>query len=334
MVAADPSGDGNSDSAVATRGKKQAMRSSSDLFFALAVAFATVVAGPVRAQLPTPEPPVFGVDYSFERMVATRMVNDRHDRGPVSLTSYVYRPLKKDAGVVVMALHGSTAGWLASPAEPVSVRQVPLEFLLERGFTVVVPMRRGRGESGGTYIEECPYQTGKCSLADYRTGSEAGLADALASTDAVFEQVVLRRLKPRSGKVLLLGLSRGGFIALHFAASHPQQVEGVIAVSPGLLSVSDKWPAEENATRVNLLQKMVARVGADYRGPTLWVYAARDPFYRDSFPRQLFSSFHAAGGRGEYVSIDEHSLPHGHVPPFDLWRPAAERILRSIESAR
>jgi hypothetical protein len=47
------------------------MRSSSNLF-AFAVAIATLVAGPADAQLPTPEPPVFGVDYSFERTVATR----------------------------------------------------------------------------------------------------------------------------------------------------------------------------------------------------------------------------------------------------------------------
>jgi pimeloyl-ACP methyl ester carboxylesterase len=231
-----------------------------------------------------------------------------------------------------MALHGSTAGWMVSPVEPTAMRQVPLGFLLERGFTVVVPLRRGRAESGGTYVEECAYQMGKCSLAEYRTASEAGVADAVASTDAVFEQFVLAKLKPRT--VLLLGLSRGGFIALHFAALHPQQVQGVIAVSPGLLSVSDSWPEEENATRVSLMRKMVARVGETYRGPTLWIYAARDPFYRDSFPRQLFSSFHAAGGRGEYVSIDKHSLPNGHVPPFDLWRPAGERFLQSIESGR
>ena len=305
-------------------------------FFALVVAFATLVAGPAGAQMPTPDPPIFGVDYSFERMVATRAVRDRFDQGPVSLVSYVYRPLKKDAGVVVMALHGSTGGLATSPAEPLAMRKLPLGFgfLLERGFTVVVPLRRGVAESGGTYVEECPYHAGKCSLADYRTVVETGLGDALASTDAVFEQIVLAKLKPRTGKVLLLGFSRGGFVALQFAASRPRQVHGVIAVSPGLMSVSDRWPAEENARRVSLQQKMVARTGATYKGPTLWVYAASDPFYRNSFPRQLFSSFQMSGGRGEFFFIDQHSLPNGHVPPFELWRPAAERFLRLVEGGQ
>jgi predicted acyl esterase len=30
-----------------------------------------------------------------------------------------------------------------------------VEFLVTRGYTVVAPTRRGRGESTGTYVEGC-----------------------------------------------------------------------------------------------------------------------------------------------------------------------------------
>lgn len=53
---------------------------------------------------------VFGRDYTFERMVATRNVHDAEDKGTIRLVTYVYRPLKNDRHEVVLFSHGSTGG--------------------------------------------------------------------------------------------------------------------------------------------------------------------------------------------------------------------------------
>ena len=102
---------------------------------------------PAAAQGPNPKPPVFGVHYSFERMVAERKVDDAYDQGTIQLVSYVYRPLIKPTGEVVVILHGSTGGMAIDPAEPNLGSAPAIGFFMERGYTVIIPMRRGRAES-------------------------------------------------------------------------------------------------------------------------------------------------------------------------------------------
>ena len=52
----------------------------------------------------------WGRDYTFERMTATRVVNDAEDKGTIRLVAYVYRPVKNDRHKVVLFSHGSCAG--------------------------------------------------------------------------------------------------------------------------------------------------------------------------------------------------------------------------------
>ena len=299
----------------------------------LVLAAALVWSVPATSQSPNPRPPIYGVDYKSKRIVQERTVNDDYDQGKIRLVSYVLTPLKQASGEVVVALHGSTGGMAVWPGQPFNLGQFPVRFFLERGYTVVIPMRRGRAESTGHYVEECAYQAGKCSLADYRRMTGIALPDALTSTEVVVSELVLRKLKPPSGKILLWGGSRGGLLALHYAAVHPQEVRGVLAISPGWLSLADKWPKEENEARLALQKEILAKVGRAYGGPTMWVYAAKDSFYAEAFTRQLFATFRAAGGSGEYVYIADHALPDGHVPPSDLWKADADRFLQRLEQS-
>lgn len=295
----------------------------------LIVAFACLGVGQAHPQAPEPQAPVNGVDYRFKRMVTKRYVDDGVDQGWIKLVSYVYEPLHGGRGDVAIVLHGSTGGMATSPKEPLNLRGFPIDFLLARGLTVVVPLRRGRAESTGTYVEECPYHPGSCSLADSRRMTETALSDALTSADAVFDDV-FSKLAPRGGKVVLWGLSRGGFLALDFAATRPAQVHGVIAVSAGWLSVAEEWPAAENAARLELQRSLLAAAGSRFRGPTLWVYAARDPFYPDSVTRQFFDAWKASGGSGRYLFIDDHAGATGHTPGLALWEADAVRFLQKF----
>jgi len=123
----------------------------------LPVVFVVALAVPAPGQAINPEF-VFGRDYTFERMVATRKVRDAEDKGTIRLVTYVYRPQRNDRHEVVLFSHGSTGGLATSPEEPGGSNAPPravVQFFVSRGYTVVAPMRRGRGESTGTYIEEC-----------------------------------------------------------------------------------------------------------------------------------------------------------------------------------
>jgi dienelactone hydrolase len=272
-----------------------------------------------------------GVDYTFERMTAT--VPDRDGR-PVTLVSYVYVPLKGDRREAVLFSHGSTAAGTNAPEEPIALPRPVIEFFVSRGYTLVAPMRRGRSESGGAYVEECGPWSGGCPADDPAQRLEAGLGAAIADSTAVLDQVVFGRLVPKDAKVLYSGYSRGGFLSLALAARRPDSARAVISFAGGWMALNEGLPAETRQTRVALQSERLAGYAKAMRAPALWIYAARDPFYDAAAPRQLFDAFKGAGGQGEFVFIDTHTLPTGHAVASDarLWRSAVEAFLAGVEA--
>jgi len=100
------------------------------------------------------------------------------------------------------------------PHEP--IRYIPAElaeFFVRHGYTVVQPTRRGIGESIGTFVEECAFAAGKCSLVEYRALAEPGTVEAVRDTNAVIDQVVDGVEVPKGSKILFVGISRGGYLA-------------------------------------------------------------------------------------------------------------------------
>ena len=130
------------------------------------ILFVATAAAHVSGQALNPEF-VHGREYTFERMEAKRKVRDAEDTGKIRLVTYVYRPLKNDRREVVLFSHGSTGGLSRSPKEPLEAPPAAvIRFFVSRGYTLVAPSRRGRGESTGTYVEECSVYIGQCTVAD------------------------------------------------------------------------------------------------------------------------------------------------------------------------
>lgn len=293
-----------------------------------------VVVATVNAQIPPWAPEFrYGTSYTFEQMNATREVNDEFDRGRVTLVANVYRPAKNDRRQVVLYSHGSTGGWIRSPKEsngapPPSV----VEFFISRGFTLVAPMRRGVGFSTGTYREECPQSAGQCSASENTASGISGLQEAIRDTDAVIDQIILGKLLPPNSKVLLAGVSRGGFLSLIMAGRRPEVFMGVLNFVGGWFGIADVFPASENASRMQFQGDQLAAAGKRARVPTVWIYAARDVFYSETVTRQFFKAFMEAGGRGDYVFISEHPLQNGHgiASQRSLWGSRVDRFLGEL----
>lgn len=280
---------------------------------------------------------VHGRDYTFARMVATRAVRDAEDKGTIRLVTYVYRPLKNDRREVLLFSHGSTGGLIRSPKEPGDWPPPSVvRFFVSRGYTFVAPMRRGRGESSGTYVEECAFYLGQCTLAQQVALTDRGLREALLDSDAVIDQLILGRLVPRQTKILVGGISRGGFLSLMLAGERPGLVKGVINFVGGWHSVSDKYPASDNKLRLDAQTVRLARAAKQTGAPSIWVYAARDPFYNESTSREFFRTWREAGGQAEYVFVAEHSLPSGHAVASDaaLWGRQVDDFLKTIDPAK
>ena len=152
---------------------------------------------------------------------------------------------------------------------------------MSRGYTLVAPSRRGRGESTGTYVEECSVYIGQCTAADQLTLGERAIREALLDTDAVIEQLILGRLVPRESKILAGGISRGGFLSLILAGERPKLVKGVINFVGGWYGVTDRLLEAENKQRMDDQFARLVRAARQTRAPSIWFYAARDPLYRE-----------------------------------------------------
>ncbi|MDH5177113.1 MAG: alpha/beta hydrolase [Gammaproteobacteria bacterium] len=310
-------------------------RALRSLFPALAAIPFIGATGTAIAQAPpTPNTFRYGMSYDFEVTSATRVVNDAHDQGPISLTVYIWRPLHTESNKVIFFSHGSTGAGSIHPKEPLEPIPRPLvRYFVERGYTLVMPMRRGVGSSTGKFVAECQFQSGACSLADTRALAGPSLDDAVMDNSAVLDQVVLGRMIPRNAKVLFAGISRGGFLSLRMASVRPESAAGVLNFVGGWISMTDAWPAEENKARLELHQQWLREMAGGIKAPTLWIYASRDPFYSEVTTRSMFDTFIKSGGKGKYVFVSDHSLPTGHSvgQAPELWGREADEFVASLE---
>ena len=108
--------------------------------------------------------------------------------------------------------HGieSHAGWFAIAAAE----------LRRRGFDVYCLDRRGSG------------------LNRANRGFVSGHVDAYETLLADIDAFV-RPLRPRYDHVFLVGLSWGGKLALAYGLSHPETVDGLVLITPGLRATVD-----------------------------------------------------------------------------------------------
>jgi len=115
------------------------------------------VAGEARAQ-PTSEPSVSTVRIP---MTEGRLLGGPRELG---LETTLYRPGGSGPSPLVVFNHGSTGAGRASPTETLTYAETA-RFFVERGWTVLIPMRRGRGASGGEYLERYECETAVFSAA-------------------------------------------------------------------------------------------------------------------------------------------------------------------------
>ena len=140
----------------------------------------------------------------------------------IKLEATLYKPPGKGQFPIVLFNHGSSGGPI-----PASYTENPKAFgayLLDKGISQIVPLRRGRGKSEGDNLEE----PSPCTL----DAAKGGLKYAFAAVDATFKYL---RQQPwvAMDKVVLAGHSRGGILAVEYAAHNPGASIGVINFSGG-----------------------------------------------------------------------------------------------------
>ena len=143
-----------------------------------------------------------------------------HSTRPILLEARLYRHHEMKRAPLAIMNHGSAMGRdvHAGRSEFAQAR-----WLMSNGYHVLVPMRRGRGLSQGEYGEDNYGRDASGTIIDVSAGVNEAVEDlASAITFGLSLPFV------EAGPVLLMGQSRGGFLAAVYAGRHPQAVSGVV----------------------------------------------------------------------------------------------------------
>ncbi len=129
------------------------------------------------------------------------------------------------------------------------------------------------------------------------------------------------------GPVLLVGQSRGGFLAVHYAGLKPNEVMGVINFAGGWMS------GRAAVLNTPIFQRAGKSAGSKVK--QLWLYAEKDSFYPEDHIRENFNLFRGAGGQVRF-EFYRGIAGNGHrLLQFPgIWRPAADEFLATLLTAQ
>jgi dienelactone hydrolase len=236
---------------------------------------------------------------------------------PIMLEATFYPPAGPGPAPLAIVNHGSEVGRNQLRTWSFSTEA---HWLHDNGFAVLALMRRGRGRSEGINGEEDFGRDHEGNLIDV----SSGIAEAVEDLEsAIAYGHTLPGVRP--GPVLLVGQSRGGFLAMHYAGLKPNEVMGVVNFSGG-------WYPYGPVTTAYYANAGRRAAGAV---PQLWLYADNDRLYDEALIREYHQAFVAAGGSARFELL--HDVPgDGHLLRLypDRWRPIADEFLASLTQRR
>jgi dienelactone hydrolase len=223
------------------------------------------------------------------------------------------RPASGTAPLLVFN-HGSTGRGRSVPTTTVTY-PATARFFADRGFAVLIPMRRGRGASDGEYLER--YECHGPTLA-------AGVDRAIADLDTVMAFVARQPWVDRS-RLLLGGMSRGGLLSIVYPSVRTTPFRGVINLAGG-------WTAEGCDARINFNGSTLGAAGRTARLPMLWLYAENDRNYGPAAIRAYHEAFTRAGGVADLkllppIGDNGHILLPRHP---EVWGHAVDAFLARL----
>ena len=197
---------------------------------------------------------------------------------------------------------------------------------VNRGYAVLVPIRRGYGASA-SIDGKLADSYGSCNRPEFAKAGEAAALDLLATIKWAKAQ---KDLDPK--RWLLVGQSSGGFASIYTASKRPEGLMAVLAFSSGRGGNPDTRPGEPCASTE--LAELFAAIAPKLTVPALWFYARNDEYIGPRVQKLWFDSFHKAGGKGELFVAPPFPERRGHgVFPspkgIPIWTREVARFFRS-----
>jgi dienelactone hydrolase len=251
-------------------------------------------------------------------IVVTEMRIPTHGSGKKGLEAVMVRPNDGAPHPLALITHGTPRGQ-QERAELTPLALIPQgrEFA-RRGWTAVVVLRRGFGDSGGGYAEE-PHA---CSqFADYAGPAREAVKDLRAAADYL---LTLPEVDP--SRMISVGHSAGGFAVVGLAADPPTGLVAAISFAPGRGSQAGQ------VCNPDLLLREFAQFGQHAKVPMLWIYAANDHVFAPQFAREFYRTYTEGGGKATFVITGPFGQ-EGHelfsLDGIPMWAPIVDAFLKS-----
>jgi dienelactone hydrolase len=232
----------------------------------------------------------------------------------LTLQATLYRSHLSGGRPLVVISHGCTGCDDHLTRTPVfESYEEQARFFLAMGENVVVPMRKGVGTSDGPMLESDDVPP--------ETEVDSGIEDLKTVIDYMRDQPYID-----PDKIVLTGVSRGGFLSVNYAGRFPRTIAGVVNFSGG-------WWTDHSGGDTNT--RLFAAAGHSTNLPMLWLYAENDSKYPLSAIQRYFRAFREAGGEGQLVEVhgvigDGHNL----FSWLDKWREPVSDYLSSRAAER
>lgn len=217
------------------------------------------------------------------------------------LEAFMYTPAKPNGRVIVFS-HGSTGGKKEAVAESIKFLRIG-KIASERGYRMVAFMRKGRGKSEGTFVEE----TNKCDRASL-------MGEVNDAYPQLMQVVNWTRQQFSVDKVILMGHSRGGFLSTVFSAKNPD-------LTLAAVNLAGVWSAFCELRNGGFSHDAMKEASDQFKN-MYWAYFENDSYFAsDRFNDPNYEWFAATAGKAgvqfkRYPQLDQKD---GHLTP--TWRP-------------
>ncbi len=169
-------------------------------------------------------------------------------------------------------------------------------YLLKKGFVVLVPTRVGYGDSAMLESTLDPENSGPCTQRDY-LGALRPAVEQIAATQAYAATLDYADAR----RVLVVGQSVGGIATVAYAATQPTHLLGYVNFAGG--AGGDPILRPGRPCQPELLSAAFAQFGRDTRQPGLWIYTRNDQFFGPSVSTAWHQAFIAGGAAAQLLLL-------------------------------
>jgi dienelactone hydrolase len=251
-------------------------------------------------------------------IVLTEMRLPTHGSGKKGLEAVMVRPNDSAPHPLALLTHGT-------PRDPQEREEMtPLRWIPQarefarRGWTAVIVMRQGFGDSGGGYDEDS-HSCGR--YPDYVGPTKAAVKEL---REAAAYLVTLPQVDP--SRMIGVGVSTGGLAMVGLASDPPPGMVAAISFAGGRGS-----DAPDHVCNADVLVNAFGEFGKHAKIPMLWVYAENDHYFGPQLAQSFYRAYAQNGGNAKFIATgpfgeDGHGLYSLRGIP--IWTPVVDDFLK------